>query len=141
MQYACTANADSPAPHNCESEESPVSFLTRYWWIWKFRNLERGVRIFGLPRSLLVTPDVRTKYLEATLGLVKCLEISHEAKNLLLVQDKNMHVKCNEMVPSPLLTMQVYLRRLSCNEIPQPLLCSHCNLDGGKGLGMRLQYI
>ena len=33
----------------------------------------------------------------------------HEAKNLLLVQDKNMHVKCNEMVPSPLSTMQVYL--------------------------------
>ena len=49
-----------------------------------FRNSERGVQplacearpqIFGLPRPLLVTLEVRT---EATLGLVKCLEISKE---------------------------------------------------------------
>ena len=49
-----------------------------------FRNLERGAQplareappqIFGLPRPLPVTLAVRT---EATLGLVKCLEISKE---------------------------------------------------------------
>ena len=52
-----------------------------------FRNSERGVQllarearpqIFGLPRPLLVTLEVRTEYLEATLGLVKCLEINKE---------------------------------------------------------------
>ena len=52
-----------------------------------FRNSERGVQplarearpqIFGLPRPLSVTLEVRTEYLEATLGLVKCLEISKE---------------------------------------------------------------
>ena len=43
-------------------------------------DLERGARlkIFGLPCSLLVTLEVRTEYLEATLVLVKCLEISKE---------------------------------------------------------------
>ena len=50
-----------------------------------FRNLERGVqalarearrKIFGLPRPLPVTLEVRTEYLEATLGLAKGLEIS-----------------------------------------------------------------
>ena len=50
----------------------------------RFRNSERGVKplarealsqIFGLPRPLSVTLEVRT---EATLGLVKCLEISKE---------------------------------------------------------------
>ena len=48
---------------------------------------ERGVQplarearpqIFGLPRPLSVTLEVQTEYLEATLGLVKCLEISKE---------------------------------------------------------------
>ena len=52
-----------------------------------FRNSERGVQplarearrqIFGLPRPLSVTLEVRTEYLEATLGLVKCLESSKE---------------------------------------------------------------
>ena len=52
-----------------------------------FRNSEWGVQplarearpqIFGLPRPLSVTLKVRTEYLEATLGLVKCLEISKE---------------------------------------------------------------
>ena len=52
-----------------------------------FRNSERGVQplarearpqIFWLPRPLSVTLEVRTEYLEATLGLVKCLEISKE---------------------------------------------------------------
>ena len=52
-----------------------------------FRNSERGVQplarearpqIFGLPRPLSVTLEVRTEYLEATLGLVKCLEINKE---------------------------------------------------------------
>ena len=52
-----------------------------------FRNPERGVQplareerpqILGLPRPLTVTLEVRTEYLEATLGLVKCLEISKE---------------------------------------------------------------
>ena len=52
-----------------------------------FRNSERGVQplarearpqIFGLPRPLSVTLEVRTEYLEATLGLVKCLEIKKE---------------------------------------------------------------
>ena len=52
-----------------------------------FRNSERGVQplarevcpqIFGLPRPLSVTLEVQTEYLEATLGLVKCLEISKE---------------------------------------------------------------
>ena len=52
-----------------------------------FRNSERGVQslarearpqILGLPRPLPVTLAVRTEYLEATLGLVKCLEISKE---------------------------------------------------------------
>ena len=51
------------------------------------RNSERGVQplerearpqIFGLPCSLSVTLEVQTEYLEATLGLVKCLEISKE---------------------------------------------------------------
>ena len=50
-----------------------------------FRNSEWGVQplareacpqIFGLPCPLSVTLEVRTEYLEATLGLVKCLEIS-----------------------------------------------------------------
>ena len=53
----------------------------------RFRNSGRGVQplarealpqIFWLPRPLLVTLEVRTEYLEATLGLVKCLEISKE---------------------------------------------------------------
>ena len=35
-------------------------------------------QILGLPRPLPVTLAVRTEYLEATLGLVKCLEISKE---------------------------------------------------------------
>jgi len=52
-----------------------------------FRNLERGIQplaceahlqILGLPRPLPVTLEARTEYLEATLGLVKCLEISKE---------------------------------------------------------------
>ena len=52
-----------------------------------FRNSERGVQllacearpqIFGLPRPLLVTLEVWTEYLKATLGLVKCLEINKE---------------------------------------------------------------
>ena len=52
-----------------------------------FGNSERGVQslvrkarrqIFGLPRPLSVALEVRTEYLEATLGLVKCLEISKE---------------------------------------------------------------
>ena len=52
-----------------------------------FRNSERGVQplarealpqIFGLPRPLSVTLEVQTEYLEANLGLVKCLEISKE---------------------------------------------------------------
>ena len=52
-----------------------------------FRNSERGVQplarearpqIFGLPRPLSVTLEVQTEYLEATLGLVKCLKISKE---------------------------------------------------------------
>ena len=52
-----------------------------------FRNSEWGVQplarearpqIFWLPRPLSVTLEVRTEYLEATLGLVKCLEISKE---------------------------------------------------------------
>ena len=46
-----------------------------------FRNSERGLarpQIWGLPRPLPVTLAVRTEYLEATLGLVKCLEISKE---------------------------------------------------------------
>ena len=53
----------------------------------RFRNSERGVQplarkarpqILGLPRPLPVTLEVRTEYLEVTLGLVKCLEISKE---------------------------------------------------------------
>ena len=52
-----------------------------------FRNSGRGVQslarearpqILGLPRPLPVTLEVRTEYLEATLGLVKWLEISKE---------------------------------------------------------------
>jgi len=52
-----------------------------------FRNSERGVQplvreerpqIFGLPRPVSVTLEVQTEYLEATLGQVKCLEISKE---------------------------------------------------------------
>ena len=52
-----------------------------------FRNSERGVQplvrevrpqILVLPRPLPVTLEVRIEYLEATLGLVKCLEISKE---------------------------------------------------------------
>ena len=52
-----------------------------------FRNSERGVQslarkarpqTLGLPRPLPVTLEVRTEYLQATLGLVKCLEISKE---------------------------------------------------------------
>ena len=52
-----------------------------------FRNLERGVqllarevrpKIFGSSRPLPVTLAVPTEYLEATLGLVKRLEISKE---------------------------------------------------------------
>ena len=52
-----------------------------------FGNSERGVQplarvarrqIFGLPRPLSVALEVRTEYLEATLGLVKCLESSKE---------------------------------------------------------------
>ena len=39
---------------------------------------EARPQIFGLPRPLPVTLEVRTEYLEATLGLVKCLEISKE---------------------------------------------------------------
>ena len=39
---------------------------------------EARPKIFGLPRPLSVTLEVRTEYLEATLGLVKCLEISKE---------------------------------------------------------------
>ena len=35
-------------------------------------------QIFGLPRPLSVVLEVRTEYLKATLGLVKCLEISKE---------------------------------------------------------------
>ena len=35
-------------------------------------------QIFGLPRPLPVTLAVRTEYVEATLDLVKCLEISKE---------------------------------------------------------------
>ena len=55
-----------------------------------FRNSERGVQllarearpqIFGLLRPLSVTLEVRTEYLEATLGLVKCLEINKELRN------------------------------------------------------------
>ena len=61
-----------------------------YFLLWPsggFRNSERGVQplarearpqIFGLPRPLSVTLEVQTEYLEATLGLVKCLEISKE---------------------------------------------------------------
>ena len=50
-------------------------------------DLERGVqllarevraKIFGLPRPLLVMLAVPTEYLEASLGLVKRLEISKE---------------------------------------------------------------
>ena len=66
--------------------------VKRAWYLFLldtggFRNLERGVQplacevrpqIFGLPRSFPVTLDVRTEYLKATLGLVKCLEISKE---------------------------------------------------------------
>ena len=47
-----------------------------------FRNLERGVhtcpKIFGLPGPLLVMLEVGAECLEATLGLVKRLEISKE---------------------------------------------------------------
>ena len=52
-----------------------------------FRNLERGVqllvrearpKIFGSPRPLPVTLAVPIEYLEATLGLVKRLEISKD---------------------------------------------------------------
>ena len=42
-----------------------------------FRNSERG-QIFGLPRPLSVTLEVRAEYLKATLSLVKCLEIIKE---------------------------------------------------------------
>ena len=35
-------------------------------------------QIFGLPHPLSVTLEVQTEYFEATLGLVKCLEISKE---------------------------------------------------------------
>ena len=35
-------------------------------------------QIFGLPRPHSVTLEVRTEYLEATVGLVKCLEINKE---------------------------------------------------------------
>ena len=40
--------------------------------------LEACRQIFGLPHPLSVALEVRTEYLEATLGLVKCLEISKE---------------------------------------------------------------
>ena len=60
-----------------------------------FRNSERGVQslarearrqIFGLPRPLSVTLEVRTEYLEATLGLVSSpAYFSHaEGKNSLV---------------------------------------------------------
>ena len=39
---------------------------------------EARPQIFGLPRPLSVTLEVQTEYLEATLGLFKCLEISKE---------------------------------------------------------------
>ena len=35
-------------------------------------------QILGLPRPIPVTLEVQTEYLEATLGLVKCVEISKE---------------------------------------------------------------
>ena len=58
-----------------------------YWSSGGFRNAEWGIQplarearpqIFGLPRPLSVTLEVRIEYLEANLGLVKCLEISKE---------------------------------------------------------------
>ena len=70
-----------------------MCLVDSYWMSWSttysggFRNSERGVqplkcearpKIFGLPRPLSVTLEVQTEYLEATLGLVKCLEISKE---------------------------------------------------------------
>ena len=39
---------------------------------------KRVRKFFGLPRPLSVTLEIGTEYLEATLGLVKCLEISKE---------------------------------------------------------------
>ena len=39
---------------------------------------EARPQILGLPRPLSFTLEVQTEYLEATLGLVKCLEISKE---------------------------------------------------------------
>ena len=69
-----------------------VGVANTHWVIYilvsgGFRNSERGVQplarearrqIFGLPRPLSVALKVRTEYLEATLGIVKCLEISKE---------------------------------------------------------------
>ena len=55
--------------------------MSMHWYTsGGFRNLERGFspKNFGLPRPLPVTLEVRTEYLEATLALVKRLEISKE---------------------------------------------------------------
>ena len=54
--------------------------LSFSWSSGGFRNVERGAQSenFGLPRPLPVVLAVRTEYLEATLALVKRLEISKE---------------------------------------------------------------
>ena len=71
----------------CRQDISTVAVCGTERYSGGFRNLERGVqllvhkaraKIFGLPRPLSVTLAVPTEYLEATLGLVKRLEISKE---------------------------------------------------------------
>ena len=73
--------------HLTQQPQQPILLMDYFHFSGGFRNSERGVQplarearpqIFGLPRPLSVTLEVQTEYLEATLGLVKCLEISKE---------------------------------------------------------------
>ena len=74
-------------PTNCDLDDIIFHQDDTHVFSGGFRNSERGVQplarevrpqIFGLPRPLSVTLEVRTEYLEATVGLVKCLEINKE---------------------------------------------------------------
>ena len=98
----CAWSVDRRCVHKQSSlPSSPCSALLS----GGFRNSERGVQslardarwqIFGLPRPLSVALEVRTEYLEATLGLVKCLEISKE-----LIRECVTMPGCS-LVPTPL---------------------------------------
>ena len=86
----CQVSTSNNLPHSAVYHShllSVASLFSAYPLSGGFRNSERGVQplarearpqIFGLPRPLSVTLEVQTEYLEATLGLVKYLEISKE---------------------------------------------------------------